>query len=349
MKVNSRRTATWTLLLSLPLAAAAAQRRVIIDTDPGVDDAIALLMAMRSPDLKIEAITPVAGNVGLDLTLPNALRLVEIADRSDIPVAAGARQPLLRKLVTASYAHGDNGLAGVVLPEPKIKPVATPAAQLIREIVHKYPHEVSLITIGPLTNVAQAFRDDPELPGLIDEIVMMGGSLSGGNVTPAAEFNFYVDPEAARIVFHSGAKLTMVGLDPLREGGLTAEDIQKLAASNKKVAQAAAKFLTPGMERMRARGINGPRGLPDPAAMSAFLDRSLFQYAQVYIDVETSGELTAGMTVAYRGAPLRRSAPSLGLPDNNFLVGETFKPNCAAAIHVDGPRWEKFMMDLLSR
>ncbi|PWU03199.1 MAG: hypothetical protein C5B51_19345 [Terriglobia bacterium] len=343
----SRTLLAWLCMVGVPMAAFSAPRRVIIDTDPGVDDAIALLMAMRSPDLKIEGITPVAGNVPLEFTLPNALRLLEIADRPDIPVAAGASRPLVRKLVTASYAHGDNGLGGVVLPEPRIKPIATPAAQFIREIVHKYPHEVSIIAIGPLTNVAQALRDEPGVAELIDEVVIMGGSLSGGNITPAAEFNVYVDPEAARIVFHSGLKLTMVGLDPLREGGLTEEDVRKLAASNKKVAQAAARFLLPGLERAKARGINRPRGLPDPAAMAAFLDRSLFQYEQVYIDVETSGELTAGMTVAYRSAPMRRSPPSLGQPDNSFLISDTFQPNCSAAIHVDGPRWEKFMMDLL--
>src|SRR6201993_3630843 len=121
--------------------------RVIIDTDPGVDDAFALLLAMRSPELKIEAITPVAGNVPLGLTLPNALRMVEIAGRTDIPVAAGAKTPLVRRLVTAAYAHGENGLGGAVFPEPKIKPVAQPAAELIRDIIRKYPGEVTLIPV----------------------------------------------------------------------------------------------------------------------------------------------------------------------------------------------------------
>ena len=134
--------------------------RVIIDTDPGVDDALALLLAMRSPELKIEGITPVAGNVPLDLTLPNALRMVEIAGRTDIPVAAGAKVPLLRRLVTAAYAHGENGLGGAVFPEPKTKPIAEPAAEFIRSIVRKYPGEVTLIPIGPLTNIATALNLD---------------------------------------------------------------------------------------------------------------------------------------------------------------------------------------------
>src|SRR5438105_1454046 len=139
-------------------ATAREPSRVIIDTDPGVDDALALLLAMRSPELKIEAITPVAGNVPLELTLPNALRLVEIAGRTDIPVAAGASAPLLRRLVTAAYAHGENGLGGAVFPEPNLKPVTEPAAEFIRHIVRKYPNEVTLITIGPLTNVATALN-----------------------------------------------------------------------------------------------------------------------------------------------------------------------------------------------
>ena len=186
--------------------------RVIIDTDPGVDDALALLLAMRSPELKIEAITPVAGNVPLELALPNALRMVEISGRTDIPVAAGAKVPLLRRLVTATYVHGENGLGGTVFPEPTIKPVAQLAAELIRQIIRKYPGEVTLLPIGPLTNIATALNLDSELAGMVRGIVMMGGSLSGGNITPAAEFNIYVDPEAARIVFQSGIPITMVGL-----------------------------------------------------------------------------------------------------------------------------------------
>src|SRR6266481_9204848 len=163
--------------------------RVMIDTDPGVDDAFALLLAMRSPELKIEGITPVAGNVPLELGLPNALRMVEIAGRTDIPVAPGAKAPLLRRLVTATYAHGENGLGGAVFPEPKTRPIAEPAAEFIRRIVRKYPGEVTLIPIGPLTNIATALKLDPELAGMVRGIVLMGGSLSGGNITPAAEFN----------------------------------------------------------------------------------------------------------------------------------------------------------------
>ncbi|HXK04261.1 MAG TPA: nucleoside hydrolase, partial [Verrucomicrobiae bacterium] len=206
-----------TFLPAMQAQRAGAPRRIIIDTDPGTDDALAIFLALKSPELKVEALTPVAGNVPLDLTLPNALRLLEIAGRTDIPVAAGADKPLLRRLVTASYAHGENGLGGVVFPDPKIKPVSESAPELIRRVVRSAPSTINLIALGPLTNLALAFRADPELPKLIPNLTLMGGSLSGGNVSPSAEFNIYVDPEAASIVFRSGVPITMVGLDVTRK------------------------------------------------------------------------------------------------------------------------------------
>jgi inosine-uridine nucleoside N-ribohydrolase len=325
----------------------AAQRRVIIDADPGQDDAVAILMAMRSPALRIEAITAVLGNVPLELTLKNALKLTEIGDRTDIPVAAGARSPLTRKAVTATYVHGNDGFGGVVFPEPTVKPLAIPAADLIRQIIRKYPHEVSIIAIGPLTNVATVLRSDPDIVPLIDEVVIMGGALGAGNITPAAEFNVYVDPEAARIVFHSGVKLTMVGMDPVRKGTLSEAQLRMLQASGKPAADAIARILLPTLARNRANGFDRPRSLPDPMAVAAFLDPSLFTMVKMFVDVETSGELTSGMTVAYRVAPLRRSAPSLGEPDRAFMISETFVPNCIAAADVDLERFLKLTMDLL--
>src|SRR5580704_19029320 len=202
-----------------------APRQIIIDTDPGIDDAMAILLALRSPELKVEAITPVSGNVPLELTLPNALRLVEIAGRTDIPVAAGASHPLVRRLATAGHVHGVNGLAGVDFPEPKTKPVHETAPELIRRIVRENPGEITIVGVGPLTNVALALRADPELANMIPAIAIMGGSLSGGNMTPAAEFNLYVDPEAARIVFDANIPLTMVGLDVTRKCRVSEEHI----------------------------------------------------------------------------------------------------------------------------
>jgi len=207
---------------------AAAPQRIILDTDPGVDDAMAIFLALRSPELKVEAITAVSGNVPLSFTLPNALRLVEIAGRPDVPVAGGAATPLVRRLVTAHYVHGNNGLGGVEFPEPKLKAVAEPAAELIHRVVHENPGEITIVAVGPLTNVATALKSDPGLAAKIKGIVVMGGSLSGGNITPAAEFNFYVDPEAARMVFDAGVPLVMVGLDVTHKVLLGEEQLKVL-------------------------------------------------------------------------------------------------------------------------
>ena len=347
------------------LAAARGPSRVIIDTDPGVADALALLLAMRSPELKIEAITPVAGNVPLELTLPNALRMVEISGRTDIPVAAGAAGPLMRRLVTAAYAHGENGLGGAVFPEPKIRPVAEPAANLIREIVRKYPGEVTLLPIGPLTNIATALNLDSELAAMVRGIVMMGGSLSGGNITPAAEFNIYVDPEAARIVFQSGIPITMVGLDATRKTSLTEEHVRVLEAAQNPVSQAAAKIARNSINLNRERGFLVGPNMHDSLAVAGFLDPSLLTLKEYYVDVETIGELTAGETLGYspRAGDLKRksgtekqdlnmsirgSAPTLASTRISPVLRDRFVPNAKVAVDVDSPRFFDRLIGRLS-
>jgi inosine-uridine nucleoside N-ribohydrolase len=342
--------------------------RVIIDTDPGVDDALALLLAMRSPELKIEGITTVAGNVPLELTLPNALRMVEIAGRTDIPVAAGAKVPLLRRLVTAAYAHGENGLGGAVFPEPKIKPVAEPAAEFICQIVRNYPSEVTLIPIGPLTNIATALNLDSGLAALVRGIVMMGGSLSGGNITPAAEFNIYVDPEAARIVFQSGIPITMVGLDATRKTSLTEDHVRALEAAQNPVSQAAAKIGRSSINHNREQGFLVGPNMHDSLAVAAFLDPSILKVKEYYVDVETTGELTAGETLGYspsagdlRRRPemekqtaamnmsIRGSAPTLVSVRTSPVLRDKFVPNANVALDVDSAKFFRLLIGRLSR
>jgi len=343
-----------------------APSRVIIDTDPGVDDALALLLALRSPELKIEAITPVAGNVPLSLTLPNALRMVEIAGRTDIPVAPGAKGPLFRRLVSAAYVHGENGLGGAVFPEPKLKPVDLPATEMIRQVVRKYPHEVTLITIGPMTNVAAALNADPELASLVKALVMMGGSLSGGNITPAAEFNVYVDPEAARIVFQSGIPITMVGLDVTRKTSLTDEHQRMLQANPDPVSQAAAKIARNAIDHTRAQGFTVGPNMHDSLAIAAFLDPSILKWREYYVDVETSGELTAGETLGYspfsgdlQRKPemakqaaaemrIRGSAPTLSGTRTSPVIREKYVPNSRVAVEVDSARFFDLLIGRLS-
>jgi inosine-uridine nucleoside N-ribohydrolase len=341
--------------------------RVIIDTDPGVDDALALLLAMRSPELKIEGITPVAGNVPLTLTLPNALRMVEIAGRDDIPVAAGASAPLLRRLVTATYAHGENGLGGAVFPEPRMKPIRQPAAEFIRETVRKYPGEVTLLTIGPLTNVAAALNSDLELAGMVQALVMMGGSLSGGNITPAAEFNVYVDPEAARIVFQSGIPITMVGLDVTRKTSLTEEHVRTLEAGQNPASQAAAKIARNALLRNQERGFLVGPNMHDSLAVAGFIHPSILKLQDYYVDVETTGELTAGETLGYSpnagdlrvrpskekdaavvNMPIRGSAPTLASTRTSPVLRDKFVPNAKVAVDVDAARFFDLLIGRLS-
>ncbi len=349
-------------------SAASGKSRVIIDTDPGTDDAFALLLAMRSPELKIEAITPVAGNVPLHFTLPNALRMVEVAGRTDIPVAGGAKTPLIRRLVTAEYAHGENGLGGAVFPEPKTKPAAMEADEMIRRVVNKYPGEVTLITLGPLTNVARALLSDAGLAGKIKGIVMMGGSLSGGNITPAAEFNFYVDPEAARLVFQSGVPLRMVGLDVTRKTELTWDHVRILESSSDPVSQAAAKIARNTMKMDEDEGYVVGAQMHDSLALSSFIDRSLLRLEKYYVDVETYGELTAGETVGYSpdSGDLRRlagwkkthpqalqmsirgSAPSLARTTTSPVLRDQWVPNADVAVDVDAPRFFRLLIGRLS-
>ncbi len=349
-----------------PNPAAVPSSRVIIDTDPGVDDALALLLAMRSPELKIEAITAVAGNVPLELSLPNALRMVEISGRTDIPVAAGAKAPLQRRLVTATYAHGENGLGGAVFPEPTIKPVSEPAAELIRQVIRKYPGEVSLIPIGPMTNIATALDLDSELAGMVRRIVMMGGSLSGGNITPAAEFNVYVDPEAARIVFQSGIPITMVGLDVTRKTSLTDEHVRVLEAAKNPVSQAAAKIGRNAINHNREQGFLIGPNMHDSLAVAGFLDPSLLTLKDYYVDVETTGELTAGETLGYSPSAgdlkrkpgtekqgemtmsIRGSAPTLASTRTSPVLRDKFVPNAKVAVDVDSSRFFDLLIGRLS-
>ena len=316
--------------------------------------------------MKIEGLTPVAGNVPLELTLPNALRMVEIAGRTDIPVAAGAKVPLVRRLVTAAYAHGENGLGGAVFPEPTTKPIDEPAAEFIRRIVRKYPHEVTLITLGPLTNVAMALNLDPQLAGMIRGLTMMGGSLSGGNITPAAEFNIYVDPEAARIVFQSGIPIVMVGLDVTRKTSLTDEHVRRLEAAKTPVSLAAAKIGRNAIDHNRSEGFLVGPNMHDSLAVASFLDPSILKWGEYYVDVETTGELTAGETLGYspnagdlrrkRGMenhapanmPIRGSAPSLAGTSISPVIRDHYVANTRVGVDVDSSRFFELLISRLS-
>ena len=323
-------------------------RRIIIDTDPGVDDAMAIFLALRSPELKVEAITAVSGNVPLEMTLPNALRLVEIAGRTDVPVAGGASVPLVRRLITAKYVHGNNGLGGVEFPAAKLKPVSETAVELISRLVRGNPGQITIVAVGPLTNIATLLRSDPEIARMIPQIVIMGGSLSGGNITPAAEFNLYVDPEAARIVFDAGIPLTMVGLDVTEKVLLREEHIRALEGSQDAVSQAAGKIMRVTLNRAR-QGIDATViAMHDPLTVASLIDPKLLKLADYYVEVETEGELTAGMTVGYAHGPVRASAPyATGAPPQAD-PDLSFHPNAKVAVAVEAERFFNLLIPRLT-
>jgi len=323
-------------------------QRIIIDTDPGVDDAMAIFLALRSPELKVEAITAVSGNVPLAFTLPNALRLVEIAGHPEVPVAGGAAFPLVRRLVTAAYVHGNNGLGGVEFPEAKIKPVPETATELIRRIVRANPGEITIAAVGPLTNIATVLKSDPGISKLIKSFALMGGSLSGGNITPAAEFNFYVDPEAARVVFDSGVPILMVGLDVTHKVLLRESHVRTLEAAQNPVSQAAAKIMHATFGRIAKTNDETVVAMHDPLTIASLIDPSVVTLRDYYVQIETAGELTAGQSIGYSHGPVRRSPPFDTGDTAGAIPVEEYKPNCKVAVGVDPDKFFNLLIPRLT-
>jgi inosine-uridine nucleoside N-ribohydrolase len=314
MRLRRAVVAIGVALLATLSAMGQSPKRVIIDTDPGTDDALAILLALNSPELKVEALTAVPGNVVAKQSLENALKLVSLAGRCDIPVAAGAQHALMQKTYTALYWHGKNGLADIELPEPKCKADSRFAPDLIIELVHKYPHEITLIPIGPLTNIALAVSKDPSIVGLVKDIVIMGGSISGGNVNGAAEANIYGDPEAAEIVFNAGWVVTMVGSDVGEKTLMTRKHLRELEAGHGPENDVATKIARFYIERSEKNGWDGA-AMYDPLAVGTVLDPTLVTLKDLHIDVETRGEFTRGETVANR----------MGSYEKNVLHGDHYE------------------------
>jgi inosine-uridine nucleoside N-ribohydrolase len=316
--------------------AAQTPRRVIIDTDPGVDDAMAILLALNSPELKVEALSVVPGNVDGRQGLENALKLVSLAGRCDVPVAGGAQHPLNQKLITAQFWHGKNGLAGVELPASKCKADSRFSPDLIIELIHKYPHEVTLIPVGPLTNIALAVSKDPSIVPLVRDIVITGGSISGGNVNGAAEANIYNDPEAASIAFNAGWMVTMVGSDVGERTLMTRKYLAELQAAHGPESDFIAKLADFYLTRSEKSGYQGA-AMYDPLAVGTAIDPTLVTMKEMHVDVETKGEFTRGETVANR----------MGSKLDNVLHGDHYeiegviplKPNARVCLASDADRF----------
>lgn len=317
-------------------AIAQPPQRVIIDTDPGIDDAMAILLALNSPELKVEALTVVPGNVEASQGLENALKLASLAGRCDLPVAGGAQHPLNQKLITAQFWHGKNGLAGVELPPSNCKADSRYGPDLIIEIVHEYPHEITLIPVGPLTNIALAVSKDPSIVPLVKDVVIMGGSITGGNVNGAAEANIYGDPEAASIVFNAGWIVTMIGSDVGERTLMTRKHLAQLQALHGPESDFISKLADFYLTRSEKSGYSGA-AMYDPLAVAAVIDPTLVTLKQMHVDVETKGEFTRGETVANR----------MGSNENNVLHGDHYeiegvvdlKPNAKVCLGSDADRF----------
>jgi len=276
-------------------------RPFLVDTDTASDDAVALVMALRSPEVRLEAITVVAGNVPLERAVRNALYTVELCGE-DVPVHAGAAAPLRRPLQTAQFFHGVDGLGDRGYPPPEGSPRPEPAVEVILETTRAHP-DLTVVTLGPLTNVATALEREPELADRIGRLVVMGGAAcTVGNVTPAAEFNLWVDPEAARTVFDAGIPLEMVGWELCRgPANLTAEEMTRVKGFDTPIAHFAIDCNETAVRANRRQSGDPGLGLPDPVAMAVAIDPALCtRRSRHHVLVETGSELTRGMTVVDR-------------------------------------------------
>lgn len=296
--------------------------KVVLDMDPGIDDALALLLALCSPELQLLAITTVAGNAPVEMTSTNALRVLEHLAVKDVPVACGAERPLVRPLVHALDYHGPDGLAQCGLPPPSLRPDKASAAELLANVVLGAPGETTLVATGPLTNVAIAFERWPELPKSLARLVLMGGAYgltqySKGNQTPAAEFNIWEDPEAARVVLGSGVDILAVGLDVTTDPAacIGPPHVERLSAGQTRAAKLAARLAAYAVARY------GRCELHDPMTLAVLLAPSLFQLVSAPVDIVVEDGPDRGRT--------RILAAD--------IAGDT--PQIRVAAAVDGPRF----------
>ena len=273
-------------------------KRIIIDTDPGVDDALTFLLALASPEVKLEALTTTQGNVTLEKATRNALSILELAQASHIPVAAGSVLPLVEPLRASAYVHGESGIGNSKLPEPKTNPVQTHAVDYLIERVLAEPNEISIFPIGPLTNIAMAIRKEPKFAKAVKELVIMGGAIQeGGNMSPLAEFNIFVDPHAAHIVFHAGIPITLIPLDVTHQCLLKQEHVDRLMKINSPISRFVRDVLEVYLPSSQKMGFEGS-ALHDPLTLATVIAPELLTLKEYYVDVDISGGVSMGKTFA---------------------------------------------------
>lgn len=281
------------------VSGSASRQAVIIDCDPGIDDSIALLWALSVPErLDVLAITTVAGNASLECTTRNARIIRELADRPDVPIHAGCRRPLKRSQVTAGHFHGASGLGSIIMPEPVLPAETAHAAEAIVSHLHAAsPDSVTLVLMGPMTNVARAMTLDPELATRARRIVLMGGARrEGGNITASAEYNIFADPHAAQQVFASGCPITVLGLDATHQVRVTPERVAGMRGCNRRAATFAAELLDFTLQLAANDHRDGGVPLHDPCTIAWLLEPTLFVTQPASIEVETESPLTLGHT-----------------------------------------------------
>jgi purine nucleosidase len=272
--------------------------RIIIDTDPGIDDALTFLFALASAEIKLEALTTTQGNVTLEKATRNALSVLELAQASHIPVVPGSVLPLVQPLRASADVHGESGLGNAKLPEPSTEPIQKHAVDFLIEKILAEPNEISIFPIGPLTNIAMAIRKEPKFAKAVKELVIMGGAIQeAGNMSPLAEFNIYVDPHAAHIVFHSGIPITLIPLDVTQKCLFKQEHINRLLKINSPISKFIRDAVQVYVKASFERGFDGC-ALHDPLTLATIIAPELLTLKEYYVDVDISGGISMGKTFA---------------------------------------------------
>lgn len=323
--------------------------RFLIDTDTAGDDVTSLLIGLRWPGVEVEAITVAAGNVELDMCVRNALYTCEIADRTDVPVYAGADKPLRRDLVTAHYVHGDDGMGNSDFPPPSKRAEELPAPKAIAELAARYSGDLEIIAQAPLTNIALALREDPELPSKVKRLWIMGGANNCvGNITPAAEFNFYVDPEAAKEVLAAGFEVTLVPWDVcINDATLTRAELQPIIEMGSKLSEFYLSVNRAVWEFVkREHGVDGISH-PDAIMMAMAIDPAVITGSQrCFVDVETDSDLTRGYSLVDKLHVMDRGV------DHGVMVGDlmslpSVEPNADVVLSADEKRFTEMLITVL--
>ncbi len=307
------------------------EKKIILDCDPGHDDMIAIMLASASEKIDILGITTVAGNQTGEKTFTNALKILTLIKETNIPISRGFDKPILRDLMVAPQIHGSSGLDGADLPEPQMKPTGKHAVDFIIDTLLSSEERIYLVPTGPLTNIAISLIKEPRIKDKIERVVLMGGAVYDSNITPAAEFNIAVDPEAAKIVFESGLPITMVGLDVTNKSLFTSKDIEKIAKMGGPVSRVVAPLLSFfAKTNLEVFNIDGAP-LHDPLTVAYLLDNTILHTEKLHVDIETRGEFTSGRTVV----------------DIYKITNK--KPNVDVALKVNVEKFKQLIFDALEK